>query len=48
MEFKLENVSRCPLNNTRAIVIAKTIDDYKIEKVGLIPNQAAYRMMQYD
>ena len=47
VDKKIENIARCAMNNLKAIIIGKTVDSAEIEKVGLIPGQAAFRIMQY-
>ncbi len=34
------------MNKQDVIIIAKTVDDPRIEKVGLVPNIVAYRLLR--
>jgi hypothetical protein len=40
---RLQNIT---LNKTNALIYAKTINDPRVEKVGLIPNLAGYRILR--
>ena len=46
MEAKKSNIQNFPLNKDSVIIIAETINDSRLEKVGLIPGFAAYRLLK--
>lgn len=45
-EKKKEKINNYAINKSNVIIIAKTIDDPRVRKVGLVPNYAAYRTLR--